>query len=172
MRLLSVVLGTPTDESRATDSIRLLRYGFRFYGSHLLYPAKSVVATPRIWFGDKKTIPAGVLGAFYITLPHSQFQNVSVNIHINPNIKAPVKQGQTLGTINAVLRGKTIATQPLVALTNDQKGGWWRCSTDSVTHKFHQWFSSKKNEKALHPKQPPVTANIAQTNGEQTNGKS
>lgn len=144
MRLVSVVLGTPTDEARSTDSIRLLEYGFRFYQTNLIYQANNVVATPRIWFGDNKSIPAGVLKSFYVTLPRGDFQKATVNVVMNADIKAPVAKGQQLGTVNLNVDGKVITSRPLVALAADKKGGWWRCSTDEVSYKFHEWFGSKK----------------------------
>ena len=151
-RLISVVLGTPTDEARSTDSIRLLEYGFRFFQTNLLYQANNVVATPRIWFGDNKSIPAGVLQNFYVTLPHGQFQKASVNVNMNTDIKAPITKGQQLGLITVNLNGKVIASRPLVALADDKKGGWWHCSTDEVSYKFHQWFGNKKQNV-----KPPAT---------------
>ncbi len=147
MSLLSVVLGTPTDEARADTSIRLLSYGYRFYSSHLLYQAGSVIAKPRIWYGENKTVPAGVLSNVTVTTPRGQFANTQVAIKTTPNLQAPIKKGQRLGTIEITLSGKVIATYPLIALANDPTGGLWRRTSDSIAHKFHEWFGSdsKKN---------------------------
>ncbi|PIQ44222.1 MAG: serine-type D-Ala-D-Ala carboxypeptidase [Gammaproteobacteria bacterium CG11_big_fil_rev_8_21_14_0_20_46_22] len=159
MRLISVVMGAPTDEDRSSDSIRLLEYGFRFYNTHLLYQGGSVVATPRIWFGDKSSIPAGVLDSFYVTMPHGQFQKAKVNVQMDTNIHAPIAKGQQLGTVTVSVDGNVVETRPLVALEADSKGGWWRYSTDAVGYKFHQWFGSKdETVKVAKPADTPAPA--------------
>jgi serine-type D-Ala-D-Ala carboxypeptidase (penicillin-binding protein 5/6) len=140
MTLISVVLGAPTDEDRSDDSIRLLNYGFRFFNTHLLYQANSAISKARVWYGDEKTVPVGATQDVYITAPRGQYQNVKVNVDLNANIKAPVKKGQALGSLNAILADKTMANYPLVALADDLKGGWWRHASDGVSHKVSGWF--------------------------------
>jgi|GEM_PF-45016 serine-type D-Ala-D-Ala carboxypeptidase (penicillin-binding protein 5/6) len=152
--LLSVVMGAPTDEDRSSDSIRLLSYGFRFYNTHLLYQANSTIAKPRVWYGENETVPAGTVKDIYVTTPRGQFTNTKVEIALNKDIKAPVKKGAVLGAVNVTLSGKQIASYPLIALTNDKKGGVWRRSVDSVSHKFHNWFGSKKKNKQVKMQTP------------------
>lgn len=41
MRLITVVMGTPSDNARMNDSQALLNYGFRFYSTHRLYGAET-----------------------------------------------------------------------------------------------------------------------------------
>ena len=44
MRLISVVMGSKTEETRAQESQSLLNYGFRFFETHKLYTAGQVLA--------------------------------------------------------------------------------------------------------------------------------
>ena len=53
MRLISVVLGTDSKKGRATESQKLLTYGFRFFETHRLYAANEPLTTVRVWKGDK-----------------------------------------------------------------------------------------------------------------------
>ena len=59
MRLIAVVLGAPTDEARATDSIHLLDYGFRFFTTHVIYKANTPIANVRVWNGKKQNNAGG-----------------------------------------------------------------------------------------------------------------
>ncbi len=142
MRLISVVMGTPTDEARSDDSIRLLTYGFRFYESHLIFQAGSAIASPRVWFGSASTVPAGVTQDLNITLPRGQFQKIQTTIKPDNNLKAPIKKGQTIGSVILTQNKQQIESVPLVALNSISKGGIFSRSMDHVTHLFHGWFGS------------------------------
>ncbi|MBU2545699.1 MAG: D-alanyl-D-alanine carboxypeptidase [Gammaproteobacteria bacterium] len=143
MRLISVVVGAPTDEARANDSITLLSYGFRFFETHPIYQATSVITKARVWLGSEKTVPAGVTNDLYVTIPHGQFKNIQVNISLLPDLKAPVTKGQNIGTLTVTLNNQTVTSQPLVALKEDAKGGIFHRAVDHINHFFHSWFKSK-----------------------------
>lgn len=48
MRLISVVMGSPTEVGRVDDSQHLLDYGYRFYSSYKLYDANTTVTQARV----------------------------------------------------------------------------------------------------------------------------
>lgn len=144
VRLISVVMGTPTDSARASDSEALLNYGFRFYESHKMYAGNTPLAQPRAWFGQDKYVKAGIAKDMYITIPHGQYKNIQASISTTGVIQAPVTKGQQLGTVNVILNGTNIASQPLIALQADPKGGLWTRFTDHISHFFHGWFGGKK----------------------------
>jgi D-alanyl-D-alanine carboxypeptidase (penicillin-binding protein 5/6) len=146
-RLISVIMGAPSDTARTEDSIRLLTYGFRFYETHKLYSASAPLIQGRVWKGQTNQV-ALVLGQdFYVTMPAGQYKRIQANLVLNNPIKAPVIKGQTYGTLNIMLNNEIIASQPLIALANDPKGGIWRSMADSVNFSFNKLFS-KSEEKA------------------------
>ena len=136
MRLISVVLGARTDEGRANSSIRLLNYGFRFFESHLLYQTGSIITKIRVWYGNNKNVNASVKNDIYAVIPKGEYQNVKVKVVIPHNLKAPIKKDQKIGKIIVLLDGKEIKTTPLIALSNNKKGGLWRHSYDWIAHFF------------------------------------
>lgn len=156
MRLISVVMGTPTDEARSNDSIQLLTYGFRFFDSHLIYQAGNTISTPRVWFGDEKTVPAGVAQDLYITLPRGQFQNIQATIQPNKNLEAPINKGQAIGSVIVTENNLQIESVPLVALDSVSGGGFLRKSLDHVSHIFHSWFGSSKETQQVKLSAPPA----------------
>ncbi len=133
MRLISVMMGTPTDSARANDSQAILNYGFRFYESHELYTANTAVSTPRVWLGKNKTVALGVNKPLYITIPRGQYQNVKATVNLPDQLKAPIEQGNTYGTLNITLNNKEITTEPLIALANDPRAGVWSRLSDHVS---------------------------------------
>jgi len=144
MRLIVVVLGAPADEARAVDSIQLLTYGFRFFSTRSIYPAGTVIAYPRIWYGDKRTIAAGVRYNLAVTTPQGPQQDMTVHVQIQPNLIAPILKGQILGQLTVMQGNDIIATQPLIALEADNKGGLFRRLYDYLVRLFSR--SSKPQE--------------------------
>lgn len=141
-RMITVVMGAPTDSARAEDSQRLLNYGFRFFETHKLYAAGAVLSKARVWQGQEREVPIGMLQDLYVTVMPGQYANLKAELAINPGIKAPIKKGQPLGTINLILKGEKISSAPLVALQADPQGGFITWIMDSITlaikHLFNQ----------------------------------
>ncbi|MBA3660165.1 MAG: D-alanyl-D-alanine carboxypeptidase [Gammaproteobacteria bacterium] len=147
MRLISVVLGEPSDQSRNEDSIRLLTYGFRFYETHKLYNAGASLTTARVWQGAQSEIPLGLNEDLYVTVPTGQYKRLQANMQLNNPLRAPVNKGQSCGTLNVSINNQIIAQTPLVALETDPQGNVWRRASDSVKMKIHKYFSKSSDDK-------------------------
>ncbi|MFZ0219423.1 MAG: D-alanyl-D-alanine carboxypeptidase family protein [Candidatus Aquirickettsiella sp.] len=138
LRLITIVMGAPSDEMRAQDSQKLLTYGFRFFESHKLYNAGINLVTTRIWFGQRSQIKVGLAQNLYVTLPLGSNKKPTTAMTFIPNLKAPIKKGEVIGQINIVLNDKSIASAPLVALENLSKGGIWRSLIDRTNLLFNK----------------------------------
>jgi D-alanyl-D-alanine carboxypeptidase (penicillin-binding protein 5/6) len=135
-RLISVVVGAPSDSARAEDSRRLLDYGFRFFDTHVIYQANTALAKVRVWNGATKTINAGVLEPFVISVIPGQFSSVTYQMHTVKVLQAPVAKGAVLGDVQVLINGKVIDKASIVALENDPIGGLWRRLWDAIAKKF------------------------------------
>lgn len=147
MRLISVVMGEPSDESRTEDSIRLLTYGFRFFETHKLYNGATALTRAPVWQGQNSEVSLGVNEDLYITVPTGQYKRLQTVINLHGPIKAPVFKGQTYGTLTVSLNNQPLLSKPLIALDSTPRGGIWRRATDSVKFNIHKYFS-RANEKA------------------------
>ncbi|MDT8383799.1 MAG: D-alanyl-D-alanine carboxypeptidase family protein [Gammaproteobacteria bacterium] len=123
MRLISVVLGTSSEESRAAESQKLLTYGFRFFETHKLYEANAPLTTARIWKGTQEQLELGLEQDLYLTIPKGQYKNLDANMNLDARIVAPAKKGQSFGSVNISLSDEQYAKRELVALTDIEKGG-------------------------------------------------
>ncbi len=139
-RMLSVLLGAPSDEARAADSESLLTYGFRFFESHKLYNANTPIAQAHVWFGQQNQLNVGVLDNLYVTVTPGQFPNIEVETQIDPKLKAPITKGQVVGNINVTLDGQTISSTPLIALDDVLKANIFARMIDHVSYFFHHFF--------------------------------
>lgn len=145
MRLISVVMGAPSDSARADDSQALLNWGFRFYQSHKIFNANTPIVNPRVWLAEDKTVPMGISKDLYVTLPIGQYNKLQASVTLSSTLKAPIVKGQQYGTLDIKLGDKIIASHPIVALADDQEGGIWTRMMDHVSLTFNRWFSSDKS---------------------------
>jgi len=136
MRLISVVLGTDSEDARARHSQALLNYGYRFFETHRLYGAGEALTEARVWKGAEELVGLGLDDDLYVTIPRGQYGKLDAVMELTPNVEAPIARGTALGDVNVSLDGEVIHTQPLVALEDVEKGGFFRRTTDAVI----RWF--------------------------------
>lgn len=142
MRLISVVLGSKTPETRAHESLALLNFGFHFFESHRLYKGSDPLTTVRIWKGSVDNLPVGLAEDFYITVPRGHYDKLSASMDVNRIIVAPIAKGQAVGVVNLAMGEQTKLQRPLVALQNVPEGGVLRRMLDQVSLSMHQMWSN------------------------------
>lgn len=126
MRLISAVLGTKSDEARASESLKLLTYGFRFFETHNTYGPGEVLNEAEIWMGEKDTVPLGLNDALTITIPRGQKDNLKAQIRVEDQIKAPIQKGDSYGKLVLTLGDDVITEQPLIALESIEEAGLFK----------------------------------------------
>ncbi|MCG7364823.1 serine hydrolase [Pantoea tagorei] len=146
MRLISVVLGTASDAARFRESEKLLTWGFRFFETVTPIKADKPFAQQRVWFGDRKEVNLGVEKDAALTLPKGQMKNLKASYTLTtPQLEAPLKKNQVVGTIDFQLDGKTIEQRPLVVMEEVPEGNFFSRIVDFVLMQFHslfgKWFS-------------------------------
>jgi D-alanyl-D-alanine carboxypeptidase (penicillin-binding protein 5/6) len=132
MRLISVVLGTDSEEARAEESEKLLSYGFRFYETHRLYAANKPLSTVRIWKGETEKLPVGLQHELYVTIPRGEYSKLDAQMKLKQPIIAPASKGSLYGSLNVSLDGQTVAVKPLVALQDVAEGGLFQQMMDDI----------------------------------------
>ena len=114
-RFISVVLGAPSDSARATESQKLLNFGFQFYDSTLVYKKAQVVNFIKVWKGQSNSLAATVADDLYLTLPKGEYARVKAAITSQQPLIAPIAKGQIIGKISFTLDDKVIDTRNLIA---------------------------------------------------------
>ena len=130
-RLISVVLGTASDNARTMESQKLLNYGFQFYDTVRVYQKGQTVSTLRVWKGAQKTLKAGFDQDLYVALPKGHYPRLQASVSSAQPLLAPVSAGKKVGTLKLTLEGKPLAEYPLAALENVEVGNlFWRTWDD------------------------------------------
>jgi D-alanyl-D-alanine carboxypeptidase (penicillin-binding protein 5/6) len=115
-RLLSVLLGSTSENARAQESQKLLNWGFQFFDSVKLFGNGEVIRPLEVWKGAARTVKAGVKGDLYVSVPKGEAAKLKADLVSQQPLVAPLTQGQRIGTLRVSFDGKPLAEYPLVAL--------------------------------------------------------
>ena len=115
-RLISVLLGTPSESLRSSESQRLLNYGFQNFEMFHIYKHNETVRDIRIWKGTENTVKAGLRDGLTLTLPRGQRELIKATVETQQPLLAPIDNGQQVGVLKLTLDGKPYLERPLVAL--------------------------------------------------------
>jgi D-alanyl-D-alanine carboxypeptidase (penicillin-binding protein 5/6) len=115
-RLLSVLLGSTSEATRAQESQKLLNWGFQFFDSVKLHPANQAVKGIEVWKGSGNEVKAGFKGDIVVTVPKGEAEKLKAELLTQQPLLAPVAEGQRVGTLRVTHDGKLVGEYPLVAL--------------------------------------------------------
>lgn len=132
MRLVSVVMGSPSVRAREDASSALLNYGFNFYQSRKLYPNQAPVMTVKVWKGAADEVPLGVVQDIYITLPRGQENLLSAAADVPDPLFAPLSPAKAAGQLRISLGDKVIGTYPLHPMAEIPEAGFFGRLSDDV----------------------------------------
>ena len=125
MRLISVVMGVPTDKGREVESKKLLQWGFANFETLKTQKAGEEISKQSVYYGDKGDVKLGVLEDGFITVPKDKQTDLKARYELdNKYLQAPLTKGQVVGKIVYQLDGKDVATVNLQALEDVQEGGF------------------------------------------------
>ncbi|MFT7090294.1 MAG: D-alanyl-D-alanine carboxypeptidase (penicillin-binding protein 5/6) [Candidatus Azotimanducaceae bacterium] len=141
MRLISVVMGASSEESRAIESQKLLTYGFRYFETVRLYDAGETLKTVRVWGGKTPSVDLGVADDIVITVPQGSRKNLDASMDLQKIIRAPLQTGDTFGTLKIMNGGELVKEVPLVANTDVAEGGFFKRLWHSISLFFSKLFS-------------------------------
>lgn len=115
-RLISVVLGTVSDQMRAQESQKLLNWGFLNFDTVKLYAKGQPVATPEVWKGSQNQVKLGFNHDVFVTVPRGMAEKMKPVLERKNPLVAPIAQNSKVGVLKIVAEGKTLTELPLIAL--------------------------------------------------------
>ncbi len=136
-RLLSVVLGTVSDSARASESQKLLNWGFISYDAVSLFTKDQPVATLRVWKGAQSEVKAGFTSDLSIAVPKGYADKVKSDFVAEPRLIAPIEAGQKLGSLKVTIDGQPYGEYPVIALEKVEIGNIFVRIFDTI----RLWFA-------------------------------
>jgi len=141
-RLIAAVFGADSEAARATETAKLLAYGFNFFDSKSFFKKGETIQTAVVWKGAARTVKAGVAADFSAVLPKRTSGEYQTRVVPKEgDIVAPVAAGASLGRVELVGGdGKVVMQAPLVALEAVEEGGFFRRMWDGIRLFFRGLF--------------------------------
>lgn len=133
MRLISVVMGTSSEEARAVETQKMLSYGFRFYETHKLYDVGDVINTARVWSGAENAVELGINEEVFITIPRGRADELTATLDSEEFIRGGFEAGTVLGSVNVTLDDEVLYSGDVVAIEGVERGGWLKRLIDALT---------------------------------------
>ena len=132
MRLISVVMGTDSEEARATASQALLNYGFRFFETYQLYDAGEQISTERVWKGQLDQLGLALADDLFVSIQRGRYDGLQATLELPDQLVAPIVANTQVGDLVIRLDEEVVARRPLVAMDNVEEAGFFGRTADSL----------------------------------------
>lgn len=114
-RLLSVVMGTASMEARASESQKLLNWGYSAFDAVRLFEADKPISTVQVWKGAVPEAKLGAAAPVFVAVPRGEGAKLQTKIERTDPLVAPLTKGQRVGTLKVTTAGGVaVAEVPLV----------------------------------------------------------
>ena len=133
MRLISVVMGTASEEARVIQTQKLFTYGFRYFETHKLYDANQILTNVPVFSGKQNAVDLGISEEVYITIPRGQADAMTATVDVDEIIRAPLDKSQIMGVVRVVLNDDILYQGDVIAMQEVERGG--------VLKRFIDWLS-------------------------------
>ncbi len=98
-RLILVVNGLDSNKDRATESARILDWGFREFDNYKLFTAGDTVEVAPVWLGSIPTVEMKLGRDIFLTMSRKARRDMKVTVRYQSPIPAPISAGQQVGTL-------------------------------------------------------------------------
>ncbi|MGH8764246.1 MAG: D-alanyl-D-alanine carboxypeptidase family protein [Burkholderiales bacterium] len=131
-RLLSVLLGSTSESTRAQESQKLLNWGFQFFDAVKLYAGGAPVKEVEVWKGARNTLKAGFRADMMVTVPKGDAAKLKAELLSQSPLVAPVAEGDRIGVLRVTLDGKPLGEYPVIALEAVPVAGFFGRAWDTL----------------------------------------
>ncbi|WP_374410857.1 D-alanyl-D-alanine carboxypeptidase family protein [Hydrogenophaga sp.] len=123
-RLLSVVLGASSESARASESQKLLNWGYTAWDVVRLSQPGAALVSPRVWKGRSPDVKLGKSEGVVVAVPAGQTGGIKTEVSRPDPLVAPLLKGQQLGMLRVKsATGEPLAEVPLTVLEAVEESG-------------------------------------------------
>jgi D-alanyl-D-alanine carboxypeptidase (penicillin-binding protein 5/6) len=132
-RIMTVVLNTTSMEARASESQRLLNWGFQAFDTVRLFDDGKAIVTPQVWKGTASVAKLGPAGAVFVTVPKGEGGKLQTKVERSDPLVAPLARGQRVGRILVMTAaGTPVVEVPLVVMEPVEESGLFGRAWDAI----------------------------------------
>ena len=131
-RLLSIVMGTSSENARANESQKLLNWGFVAFEPVKLFDSDQSLLNQKVWKGSSGTIKVGRPHAIVVAVAQGSAGKLTTEIVCREPLLAPVAKGQQVALLRVKSAGVQVVEVPLLALEEVSQAGIFGRAWDAV----------------------------------------
>ncbi len=131
-RLLSIVLGTASENARAAESQKLLNWGYTAFEAVKLFGAGQAVVTPQVWKGTASVLKLGRSQDIVVAVPSGSAGRIKTQVVRPDPLVAPFARGQAVGALKVSMGDQPLVDVPLEVLDAVDQAGVFGRAWDAV----------------------------------------
>ena len=131
-RLLSIVMGTSSENARANESQKLLNWGFVAFEPVKLFDSDQSLLNQKVWKGSSGTIKVGRPHAIVVAVAQGSAGKLTTEIVRREPLLAPVAKGQQVALLRVKYAGVQVVEVPLLALEEVSQAGIFGRAWDAI----------------------------------------
>jgi D-alanyl-D-alanine carboxypeptidase (penicillin-binding protein 5/6) len=131
-RLLSIVLGASSENARATETQKLLNWGYTAYDAVKLFDGGQAVVSPNVWKGQSSVLKLGRPQPIVVAVPAGMAGRIQTQVARPEPLVAPFVKGQNVGFLKVALDQQALVDVPLTVLEPVEQAGFIGRAWDTV----------------------------------------
>ncbi len=122
-RIIMVVQGTDSKQSRSDETLRLWEWAFRNFDNYKIVKANAPLVDAPVWLGAQATVPLAAQSDVVVTLPRGARDKVKATAVFDGPLPAPVAAGQAVGKLRIEVPGMSPMEVPLITAGTAERLG-------------------------------------------------
>ena len=131
-RLLTVVLGAPSEVARINDSRQLIEWAFTAFEPKRLYEAKKPIQQLTVWKSTVDSIPVGFNDDVTAVTTTGKGSDITTELTIVEPKIGPIAAGDTVGLLKVKRAGNLIYERNIIAMESAPAAPMWKRMWHSV----------------------------------------
>jgi D-alanyl-D-alanine carboxypeptidase (penicillin-binding protein 5/6) len=131
-RLLSIVLGAASENSRANESQKLLNWGYTAFEAVKLFDGNQAAVSPAVWKGKSAAVKLGRPQAIVVAVPAGTAGKLKTQVVRADPLVAPFFKGQQVAVLKVSIGEQALVDVPLLALEAVEQAGLFGRAWDAI----------------------------------------
>jgi D-alanyl-D-alanine carboxypeptidase (penicillin-binding protein 5/6) len=132
-RLIVVVNGLRSEKERADEAKRLLDWGFNNFQAGILFAEGQEIADAKVYGGEHGSVPLVAGKAVKLMVPRAVREKIIARVVYNGPVRAPVEEGQKIGTLKVWRNDVLVLETPLQAAAGVAPGPIHKRAIDAAS---------------------------------------
>jgi len=132
-RLIVAVNGLADKDDRASEAKKLLEWGFRNFETKTVFAANTPIGSAKVFGGSQRRVPLLTTEPVQVMVQKNGNDRLLARIVYSGPVRAPIEQGQRIGSVKVWRSGNLAVEAPLYAAEAVEKGSTMQRAFDGAS---------------------------------------